>query len=388
MREPQARLLVVTTVPSTLSFLVPYADHFRAVGWRVDAVTGPGDGSAWQPHFDRLLRVSWSRRPSDPRNALRAGAQVRRLVAAGGYDIVHTHTPIASFVVRAAMATLPHRPAVVYTAHGFHFHAAGAPVTNAVFGLAEAAAGWVTDRLVVINDEDWRAAARLRTVPAARLRLFPGIGVDLGYYRATAEVADAARAMRQRIGVPADARLLSIVAEFTPRKDHRTALQALAAHADPGLHLCLAGEGPLRGAVEEEARSLGVGDRVHFLGGVRDVRPLMCASSATVLPSRREGLSRAVLESLALGVPVIGARTRGIADLLADGGGIVVEPGDVAGFARAYDDIGSHPRGAALRDQIAPTLATYSTDRLISLHEQLYDELLAAGRAVRGRATG
>jgi glycosyltransferase involved in cell wall biosynthesis len=380
------RLLVVTTVPSTLAFLTPYADHFRAAGWHVDAATGAGEASRWAPHYDRMLRVSWSRRAADPSNALYAGAQLRRLVAGGGYDIVHTHTPIASFVARAALSTLPRRPAVVYTAHGFHFHERGRPLANAVFGLAEAAAGLVTDRLVVINEEDRRAATRLRTVPEARIRLFPGIGVDLEHYRATADLAGAAREMRRQLGLRDDARLLSMVAEFIPRKDHLTAVRALAANPDRSLHLCLAGEGPLRGSVEAEARRLGVQDRVHFPGGLLDVRPLMSASLATVLTSRREGLSRAVLESLALGVPVIGARSRGIADLLADGAGIVVEPGDVLGFARAYDAVRSHPRGQALLGRIAPQLVTYSMDRLISLHEQLYKELLLPGRAARGRA--
>ena len=122
---------------------------------------------------------------------------------------------------------------------------------------------------------------------------------------------------------------------------------------------------------------------VHLLGSLSDVRPLMLASAATVLPSRREGLSRSVLESLTLGIPVLGARVRGIADLVPDGAGTLVEPDDVQGLAAAMRRAWLFPRPAVLRQQLDGHLQQYSLDRLLLLHEELYEEALRArGRPV------
>ena len=97
--------LFVTTVPITLeAFLLPFADHFRAQGWRVDALA---NGAASDPRlagrFDERFDVAWSRDPLSPSNFLGAAGTVRGIVEAGGYDIVHVHTPVAAFVTRYAL---------------------------------------------------------------------------------------------------------------------------------------------------------------------------------------------------------------------------------------------------------------------------------------------
>src|SRR5206468_12970628 len=100
------------------------------------------------------------------------------------------------------------------------------------------------------------------------------------------------------------------------------ALAAFARLQDlPQVHLALAGAGPLLDRMQRVAQSLGIAGRVHFLGHRRDVPELILASVATLLPSAREGLPRSCMESLCLGVPVIGTRIRGLHDLIAHGAG-------------------------------------------------------------------
>jgi hypothetical protein len=116
--------LFVTTVPITLeAFLIPFAEHFRAQGWRVDALA---NGATGNPHiadvFDNRYDVAWSRNPLAPRNLLGTSAEVRRIVAEGGYDIVHVHTPVAAFVTRFALRRLPPGHAA-----GRHLHRARLP---------------------------------------------------------------------------------------------------------------------------------------------------------------------------------------------------------------------------------------------------------------------
>ena len=303
----------------------------------------------------------------------------RRLLRAGGYSIVHTHTPIASFVVRAAVASLPRRarPAVVYTAHGFHFAPGRSPVANTAFATAEWMAGRRTDRLVVINEQDLDAAQRLRLVPREHLVYMPGIGIDLDWYKPTPALVGRAAATRRSLGVPPEAPLLSIVAELTARKQHDVALQALALVGRGDVHLALAGDGPRRATLEARAANLGIADRVHFLGNVADARPLMLASRATVLPSFREGLSRSVLESLALGVPVVGSDIRGIADAVRPDGGFLVPPGDAHALAEALDRIiASPPLDETTRRRLRERLAGFSLEALIAEHDRLYASLV------------
>jgi glycosyltransferase involved in cell wall biosynthesis len=379
------RLLIVTTVPSTLgAFLLPYAKHFRDLGWRVDAATGvEGDAGRAESVFDRVWRISWSRRPGALATVVVAPSQIKRAITRGQYDIVHTHTPIASLVTRSSLVGQgARRPGVVYTAHGFHFHTRGGRVGNAAYAALERHGARWTDRLVVINEEDERAALARRIIPRDRLVHLPGIGIDLDHYHPD-RVSDQPD-LRHALGLPQEAVIIAMIAELQPGKNHSLALRALQHNPNRDFHLCLAGEGPELGRIRALSQELGVSERVRFLGHLGDTRPLVLASAATLLPSRREGLSRAVLESLALGVPVIGATTRGVADLITPASGILVDPDDPAALSRAFDAIRRYPTGGRLRPVVEEHLRQYSIAHLLSQHERLYDEVLSLRRTRAG----
>jgi len=376
---------MVTTVPVTLKgFLLPYARHFRECGWHVEALTGPNSrGGVLEGEFDRVWDVPWSRTLMAPGN-ITALPRIRRILANGRFDVVHVHTPIAALLTRIAAASMGRRsPAIVYTAHGFHFIEGGDRVQNLVYALVERAGGVWTDRLVVISVEDARQALARRIVPASRLVHLPGIGIDLSFYAPTTHLQERAAALRGECGVPQDATVYTMVAEFQPGKNHRVAVDAFNKLENGGAHLFFAGTGPLKDEVACQVERLGLRGRVHFLGFMADIRPLVLTSDATLLPSRREGLSRAVLESLTLGVPVVGGNRRGIRELVDDDLGILVEPDDVDGLARALSEVLAFPTHGQLRERCERRLEEYSLDRLLSLHEDLYDDVLAAQRTHR-----
>lgn len=382
------RILIVTTAPQTIKgFLLPYVRHLRDQGWYVEAATCDGPSRAGlDPEFERVTTMSWSREVPRMGN-VRALREMRRVLKRGRFEIVHVHTPIAATLTRAAAASLgTERPWMVYTAHGFHFYRGGDRLRNAVYGTVERVSGLVTDREIVINEDDAEGAVERGIVPRERLRLFPGIGIDLDHYAPSEALLAAADSYRQELGIPQTSRVYAMIAEFQPGKNHRTAIDALARLNDPDAHLVLAGDGPTRPVVEQQVADLGLERQVHFVGVLADVRPLMLTSDATLLPSRREGLSRSVLESLAIGVPVIGGRTRGIRDVVDPDLGILVDPDDVAGFSRAYRDVLAFPSHGGLRQRSMPRMETYSIDHLIALHQELYDELIAQGP--RAQASG
>jgi glycosyltransferase involved in cell wall biosynthesis len=385
------RLLMVATVPDTLrGFLLPFAEHFSSRGFQVDAMAdGITRCAACTTGFDRVWDVGWSRHPLDWRN-VGACRRVRQVVAQQGYDLVHVHTPVAAFVTRLALRRLRRsgRPRVIYTAHGFHFYRAGPKPQCAVFRALETLAARWTDYLVVINREDEHSARRL--LPWERVQYMPGIGVDLDRY-GPAAVTDAEVArVRRDLGVGPETHVFLVIAEFIPRKRHRDALVAFARLDRPDARLVLAGAGPLLDEVRQQAAQLGIADRVSFLGVRSDIPALVRASVAVVLASEQEGLPRSVMEALSLGVPVIGTRIRGTADLLQGECGLLVPVGDTEALAGAMRTMLDHPDAA--RDMARrgrARMAEYDVRIILALHESLYERALATpagGTGITGAA--
>lgn len=382
------KLLIVTTIQRTLcDFLLPYGDYFRAKGWQVDAMANVRDPfPAAEKHFDHFYAVDWGRSPLDPHNFARAPRFVRELTLQQRYDIVHVHTPVAAFVARFALRGLraAGQVKVVYTAHGFHFFKGNSKVKNGLFFALEKLAGRWTDRLVVLNHEDYDAALKYRIVPRENVTLMPGIGINLPRYSRGA-VSDAqVAAVRREMQLMPQERYLLMTAEFNPGKRHRDAVKALARIEEPRLHLAFAGQGPLFTDTITLARRCGVEKRCHFLGQRADVPALLKGAAAAVLPSEREGLPRSILEAMAMGTPAVGADVRGTRDLLAGGCGMLVPAGDVEALAHAFQAV--FEAGASYRERVGRALEkvkNYNIERLQEMHEQLYAQLLSPVSAPR-----
>jgi glycosyltransferase involved in cell wall biosynthesis len=378
------RLLIVTTVQSTLEgFLMPYAEHFRAKGWTVDALAkGATESQACRQGFDHCFEADWSRSPLQRKGIFCAPAALRALVAAGSYDVVHVHTPVAAFLTRFALRRLRAELGfkVVYTAHGFHFHEGRGFLGNALFAAAERLVGRWTDRLVVINHTDEQAALRLGIVDATRLRYMPGIGLDLQLFDPSSTSLEEVEAVRQELGLHPGQPLFLMVAEFNPGKRHRDLLVAFAALPEPTAHLAFAGTGVEMEALRQWCVHRGLAGRVHFLGQRTDIKALLRASLAMVLPSEREGLPRSVMEAMAMGVPVIGSTARGVQDLLDDCGGLKVPVGDTKALMEAMWSFIRDPEAARrMGEEARGRMDKYQISNLLRLHEDLYVELLKEG---------
>jgi glycosyltransferase involved in cell wall biosynthesis len=373
------RVLMAATVPVFIrSFLLPLARHFRAMGWRVDAMArGVSECEQTRAAFDSVWDIGWARSPLAPGNLVEPPRRLREVVAREGYDLIHVHTHVAAFVTRFALRNHPERPRIIYTAHGFSFFPGGPPLRNRVLrGIESFAARW-TDFLVTMNREDFEAAAAFGALPTERVRYMAGIGVDLDRYNPGMVEAGKVESLRRELAMGPDDVVFTMIAEFIRRKRHEDAIRAFAKMRSRNAHLLLAGVGPLQAAMRSLAGSLGVGDRVHFLGFRDDIPVLIRASRAVLLVSSQEGLPRSVMESLCLGVPVIGSRVRGTEDLLAPEHGMTVELGDVNGIAAALDWATENPArcremGRAGRAAMAP----YDVRNIIRAHESLYEEAL------------
>ena len=146
--------------------------------------------------------------------------------------------------------------------------------------------------------------------------------------------------------------------------------------------LVMVGDGPDRDDAEEEAKTLGVNEDVHFLGRIDDIAPLLASSDLFLLPSDRESFGLSGLEALACGVPVIGCNVGGLPEVVRDGEtGVLRAPGDIGGMAAAAAGIlGDQARWQTMSDRAAEDArARFAEDAIVPLYEALY------AKAVRDR---
>jgi L-malate glycosyltransferase len=146
----------------------------------------------------------------------------------------------------------------------------------------------------------------------------------------------------------------------------------------PTLEILLVGDGPLRPELELEAARLGLGEKVRFLGDRRDIPALLASIDISVLPSASESLSNVVLESMAAGVPVIATRVGGNVELIAEGRGALVRPGNEEALAAS---MGLLLQDSTLRAKWGDNgkrfaLENFTLERMRKSHEVLYTELL------------
>lgn len=140
---------------------------------------------------------------------------------------------------------------------------------------------------------------------------------------------------RVSLGLSDSDRVAITVARFTAQKDHRTLLAAVREilKAVPRARFLLVGSGPELDAMRELAGSLGVAGAVHFLGERCDVADLLAASDLFILPSLFEGLPLALLEAMAIGLPIVATRIGGTAEALGPDYPWLVEAGLVVGLS-------------------------------------------------------
>lgn len=315
--------------------------------------------------------IPFSRSPFS-RDNLTAYRELKSLLRENHYDIVHTHTPNASALVRLACRKLRKTGTrVFYTAHGFHFYT-GAPLKNwLIYYPVERLLSRWTDVLITMNEEDER---RAKSFHAGRVEQVHGVGVDISRFnlRWTAEEREKKRGT---LGVAPAEHLLLSVGELIPRKNHETVIRAIAALKDPAIRCFICGEGPLRGHLEQLIRELGLTGQVKLLGIRRDIGELNQAADLFLLPSLHEGLPVALMEAMAAGNAAVCSAIRGNVDLIqAEKGGLLCRPDDVQGFTEHIRQLKDAPE---LRKRMGEynreAVKQFSRDRVLLEMKTIYN---------------
>ncbi len=215
-------------------------------------------------------------------------------------------------------------------------------------------------------------------VPETKIRVVYN-GVEAGATRPEARTE-----ARMGLGVDAGTMLVWFVGNLIAHKGLCDLLEALSDVAGRW-HVVVAGDGTDRARAEAFAERAGVRERVTFLGRVAPERVsgMLAAGDVLALPSRMEGMPYCILEAMAASLPVVSTRVYGIPEAVIDGEtGLLVEPGDRAGLARAFETLLADPglrsrMGAAARARFE---SNFTIERHVAAMGAIYREL-ATGRA-------
>ncbi len=330
------KILYVTTISNTVNtFLVPHIKMLVDRGYQVDVAFNIKQEV--RPDLIKMgckvYNIQFQRSPYHLKN-LKAFYELAEIIREGNYNCIHTHTPVASAFVRLICMKNKHVK-VLYTAHGFHFFD-GAPIKNwLIYYPVEKILSRYTDILITINKEDYHRARKF--FKAKNVVYIPGVGIE--FDKISKLDIDKATKLKE-LGLPPDAFIMLSVGELNRNKNHETIIRALAELDNPKIHYIVCGSGQLENRLLHLAKNLGIERQVYLLGYRDDVHEICKISDIFAFPSFREGLSVALMEAMAAGLPVVCSNIRGNADLIQTGkGGYLVEPANISGFAKAIDDL-------------------------------------------------
>jgi glycosyltransferase involved in cell wall biosynthesis len=252
------------------------------------------------------------------------------------FEVVHTHTLLPGVAGRIG-ARLGGVPCVVHTFHSWPPYLYKSQAFNWGFNATEVAAAHAAHAILFQNPDDLKSWNRIPAVPHHKATLV-GNGID--FAAITGKVGDGAREkIRHEFGISDDAFVIVNVARFEPQKGHSFllhTLKQLIAQVDREVHTLLVGIGVDQDKVEAEVESLGLKDVVHFTGYRQDVPDVLAASDVSVMASHYEGIPRALMESMALGIPVVATDVPGTRSLIQSGkNGLLIKLDDVSSFSGA-----------------------------------------------------
>ncbi|MCR0204569.1 glycosyltransferase [[Clostridium] innocuum] len=321
------RALMTATVPSMIGqFNMNNIKLLQELGYKVDIATNFNDYTVWNQErinkFENELKelniqtfnISFSRNPKDIKNLMNSYKQMKQLFDNQEYTLIHTHTPISSLITRLAYkrSNIYEACKMIYTAHGFHFFKGNNPIKNFIYRNIEKIGAKYTDVLITINKEDYEAAKMFKLKKNGTVEYVPGVGINIEKINS---IQGSKKVLCNELDIPSESTLLLSVGELNDNKNHKVVIKSLPELPD-NVHYIICGVGPLKEKHEQLANELKVFNRLHLLGYRTDVIRVMKSCDIFIFPSKREGLSVALMEAMACGLLCIASNIRGNSDLM------------------------------------------------------------------------
>lgn len=304
----------------------------------------------------------------------RALASLVRTIRSRHIDVVHTHLA-GGDVLGGIAARLTRRPTVSILQNVV---AARDVYRRRRRVLADFATRRLADRVVAVSEAVKQSHVESLAIPPERIEVVANVPVAA--FTLAPEFDRAGK--RAELGA-GDGPLVCVASRLNEQREHETLLRALPSvlARRPDVSVVVLGDGPRRELLEGLARELALGERVRFLGTRFDAVEVMAASDIFSQPTLYEGMPVAVLEAMALGLPVVASAVEGVTELVEDErSGLLVPPRDVPALEQALqrlieDEDLRAGLGARGREIVRER---YGPDTWIQSFERIYRELGAS----------
>tara|TARA_R110002049_G_scaffold2750_8_gene22329 strand:+ start:297620 stop:298750 length:1131 start_codon:yes stop_codon:yes gene_type:complete len=361
-------------------------DLIRHYGDDVLLITGPSLG----PEGDLLSqgragelpieRIDSLRRPIHPRDYLAARA-IGKTIRDFRPDVVHTHSAKGGLLGRM-VAHRENVPAIVHSVHGAPFHPYQSAIAKNFFQRCERWAAKRCHRLISVADAMTDLMVEANIAPREKFTtIYSGMDVEPFLH-----APEHRQAIREKYGIGDEQIVIGKIARLFHLKGHddliTAAEQVVAQH--PNVRFLLVGDGILKPALQQRIESLGMQHHFIFTGLVApdEVPPLIGAMDALVHTSYREGLARALPQSLIAGRPVVSYDIDGAREVaISDETGFLVPPGDTASLA---DALGRLAADKSLRDRLGREGRSRFTDQF--RHETMTKQIRAVYQQLLSQA--
>jgi len=297
-------------------------------------------------------------------------ARLARLLRRHRVDVIHSHM-FGSNLWGTLIGRACRVPVVIAHEHTWAY--SGDPLRAWLDGHV---IGRLATRFIAVSPADAEQMVSYERVPADKVLVIPTAHVP----RRAASTNDVRRELGLRNGAP----LIATAVILRPQKALEVMVDAVALVRQrvPDVHLVIAGDGPMRAALEQRVRGLGLEDRVHFLGVRTDVDAILDAASICALSSDFEGMPLFAFECMAARRPLVATAVGALPTVIDSGRtGILVPPRNPGALADAMVELLTD---RARRERIAQAaharLSEYTIDAIAAQFADLYERLLAEAR--------
>jgi glycosyltransferase involved in cell wall biosynthesis len=255
-------------------------------------------------------------------------------------DLIHAHL-FKSMIFAGFAARLTGIPYILHDHSGlepeslrFYFPK---PVDHLLYSLAFRSAIRSSKRLLGLTQEICHGYVRYFHIPPEKVEVIPNT-INLDRFKDSRPAPS--NPLREELGLEESCKVIVMIGRLAPEKDWFTFLKIASQFPDPAqFAFVVVGEGGLNQQLRRMASELGL-ENVHFLGDRQDVPSILKEANLFLLTSCKEAFGIVLLEAMASGCPVIATRTAGPADIIQPGvNGLLVDVGDVDGFARALQNV-------------------------------------------------
>ena len=314
------KVLLVATVQSHIAqFHRPLANllHKHEYEVHVAAKNNLAEKNGLQIDFaDKIYDLPFARSPKSKDNYF-AYKQLKKILDAEKYDVVHCNTPMGGIVTRLAAKTARKKGTqVIYTAHGFHFYKGGPLKSWICYYPIEKLFSRLTDILITITHEDYALASEKFHCKVEHMH---GVGVDENRYFPIGK--NQKKILRQKMGFTDEQKIILCIGELNENKNQSVAIRMMTQIKEryPNALLLLAGNGPKQRFLEELIAELGLQNNVKLLGYVTNLQDYQHIIDIQVCCSKREGLPLNVVESMLSGNAIVATYNRGHRELIRNG---------------------------------------------------------------------